>query len=260
MRTADLLDAGCSVHTLRLLLESGSVFRPGRGWVALPEADPLLLTAAKNASALTCVTQARRYGLWDMGDSTLHLAPFHKGSRVSREHIAHWARPVQVRPVWSLEDPIQNVLAHVAACRPFEEALAIWESAAHQGLVTLQELRRLPYSGVARRLLTECTPYSDSGLETYFRARTKRLGVRVTYQVFLAGHFVDFLIGDFLVVQIDGGTHVGAQRISDNEHDAQLNRLGYTVIRVGYEQVMHRWPDVFEMILSAISQGLHLRR
>ncbi|MGL1231762.1 DUF559 domain-containing protein [Vibrio parahaemolyticus] len=56
---------------------------------------------------------------------------------------------------------------------------------------------------------------------------------------------------------MDGGHHVGAQRTSDIRHDAELLLLGYHVIRVGYEQIVHRWPEVQDRILHAVAQGLH---
>ncbi|HYP73948.1 MAG TPA: DUF559 domain-containing protein, partial [Microbacterium sp.] len=74
------------------------------------------------------------------------------------------------------------------------------------------------------------------------------------------GHRVDFLIGARLILQIDGGTHVGAQRDSDIRHDAQLMLLGYHVIRVGYDQVVGRWHEVQDLIMRAVAQGLHLPR
>ena len=82
----------------------------------------------------------------------------------------------------------------------------------------------------------------------------------ITPQVWLAGHRVDFLIGDRLVLQIDGSTHVGAQRDSDIRHDAQLMLLGYHVIRVGYDQVVNRWHEVQSHVQRAVAQGLHLVR
>ncbi|WP_343045361.1 DUF559 domain-containing protein [Microbacterium pseudoresistens] len=68
---------------------------------------------------------------------------------------------------------------------------------------------------------------------------------------------MDCLIGERLIVQIDGGHHVGAQRTSDIDHDARLMLRGYHVIRVSYVQLMHRWPEVQLLIMTAIAQGLH---
>jgi very-short-patch-repair endonuclease len=111
-----------------------------------------------------------------------------------------------------------------------------------------------------RKLLLECTPFSDSGLESIFRTRLRWLRIPVRPQCWAHGRRVDFLIGDRLVVQIDGRDHVGRQRTDDNEHDAELTLRGYHVIRVGYEQVVHRWREVEAMILEALARGLHLAR
>ena len=68
------------------------------------------------------------------------------------------------------------------------------------------------------------------------------------------------LVGDRLVVQIDGGTHVGEQRAEDIRHDAELKLLGYHVVRVTYHQVMHEWHVVQDLIMRSVTQGLHLAR
>ncbi|WP_231916229.1 endonuclease domain-containing protein [Microbacterium karelineae] len=88
--------------------------------------------------------------------------------------------------------------------------------------------------------------------------RLRWLKLPLRQQVWIGGHRVDLPIGDRLVLQIDGGHHVDAQRMSDNEHDAVLRLMGYHVIRVGYRQVIDDWPMVQDLILSAIAQGLHL--
>jgi very-short-patch-repair endonuclease len=71
------------------------------------------------------------------------------------------------------------------------------------------------------------------------------------------GHRVDALIGARLVLQIDGKHHVGAQRTENIRHDAELTLLGYHVIRVSYTQMMFDWPQVQDLILRAVAQGLH---
>ncbi|MBM7826841.1 DUF559 domain-containing protein [Microbacterium aurum] len=76
----------------------------------------------------------------------------------------------------------------------------------------------------------------------------------------IEGHRVDLLIGARLVLQIDGGTHVGRQREEDVAHDAALMLRGYYVICVGYTQVIERWEEVQERIMRAVAQGLHLAR
>jgi very-short-patch-repair endonuclease len=156
-----------------------------------------------------------------------------------------------------LVDPIQNVLQAVARCQPYETALAVWDSALNKGLTDKAELQRLPWRGQARRLLEESDPFRDSGLETFVFQRLKWLGVPIRSQVWLFGHRVDALIGERLVLQIDGAHHVGAQRAQDIAHDAELALRGYHVIRVTYDQVVNHWPEVQHRILLAIAQGLH---
>ena len=100
-------------------------------------------------------------------------------------------------------------------------------------------------------------PWSDSGLESFVVPRLKWMRLPIRPQVWISGHRVDFLIGDRLVLHIDGGHHVGTQRETDIEHDAQLMLLGYHVIRVGYGQVVDRWHTVQDLIMRAVAQGLH---
>ena len=47
-------------------------------------------------------------------------------------------------------------------------------------------------------------------------------------------------------------------RTSDIAHDAELMLRGYHVIRIGYEQLMHGWPEVQSLILAAVAQRRHL--
>lgn len=240
----------------------GALERPRNGWVAVPEADPLLVAAARAGVVLTCLTQARRLGLWVLHEPEVHVAapPHAHAGEVRAGTRVHWARPVVPRHPDSLVDPVENVLSLVAGCVPHEEALAIWESALRQGVVTREALRRLPMPTASRMLLEECSLISDSGLETFIPLRLRFLRLPIRQQVWLAGHAVDFLIGDRLVLQIDGGHHVGPQRRSDIGHDARLTLQGYHVIRVDFAQVVAGWPEVHDLIVRAVAQGLHLAR
>ena len=168
-----------------------------------------------------------------------------------------WAEPLIARSPDSLEDPIENVLAAVALCQPRDGALAIVESAIRKGKADALALRRLPLSARARDLVDIAQPFSDSGLETFVVPRLRWMKLRIVAQAWIAGHRVDFLIGQRLALQIDGGHHVGAQRTSDIAHDAQLMLLGYHVIRVGFEQVVNDWPSVQDLVMRAVAQGLH---
>lgn len=257
-QVARLIDLGVSRHQLRKELESGALRSVRRGWVALPCADPQLLLAATTGTVLSCITQAKRLGLWVLREEVPHLAAPHPHSEVNnRPGVIHWARPILKREPGNVVDPIENVLGLVGICQPFEAALAVWEAALNAKLVDLPSLARLPYRGKCRRLLEESQPFSDSGLESFVRVRLKWLRVSIEPQSWLHGHRVDFLIDGWLVIQIDGAHHVGAQRTEDIRHDAELMLRGYQVIRCSYEQVIHRWPEVQGTIQRALACGRH---
>lgn len=259
-RTGALARAGYGRRTLERALAIGALRRIHRGWVALPGADPQLVAAARSNVVLTCLTQAKALGLWVLEDGRVHVAaPAHSG-RAPEGAMVHWARPLVPRHPDVLVDPIENVLVAVAACRPFEEALAVWESALRTQKAEIETLARLPLPLSARRVLESAEVWSDSGLETFVVPRLRWLGLPLRRQVWIAGHRVDLLIGDRLALQIDGAHHVGAQREADIAHDAQLRLLGYTVFRVGYRQVIERWSEVQELIMRAVAQRLHLIR
>lgn len=270
VRVRCVRDAGWSERAVRAAVDGGQLVRPRKGWVAVPGADPMLVAAARDGVVLSCVTAAVRLGLWvlDAGDRP-HVAANPRSGGVSirtetstgrRRATVHWGRPVVPRHPNALVDPVENVLAPVAGCLPREQALAIWESALDRRLVTLPELRRLPYRGRARDVREAASPFSDSGLETFIPVRLAWLGLPIVQQVWICGHRVDALIGERLVLQADGGSHIGQQRELDNAHDAQLMLLGYHVIRVGYDRIVNHWHEVQDLVTRAVAQGLHLER
>lgn len=256
LRTTALLELGLSRHRLNQALASGLIVQPRKGWIAVPNAAPELVFAAKHGVLLGCATQARRLGLWTRERDPQHYVVPRSGSLIRpKDATLHWGKPIVPREPWGLSDPVENVLNTVAHCFPHEEAVAVWDSALNKRLVDRPMLERLGFDGTALRVLEDAIPWADSGLETYVRLRLGRFGLRIVPQVWILGHTVDLLIEDFIVFQADGGHHVGAQRSSDIEHDAILSLHGYTIVRVSYVQLMHHWPEVQDRLLRAVAQG-----
>lgn len=240
-------------------VQAGHLRRIRRSWLALPDADPLLQFAAQSGVALSCVTVAKRRGLWAFESDAPHVAaPQHSGGVQIAQCVVHWHDPVVPRTPHALEDSLENALVLISLCRAREDALVAWESALNKGLIDRVAISRLRLPARARELLECASPYSDSGLETIVRERLRWLRVRIIPQAWIDSHRVDFLLGERLVLQIDGGHHVGTQREEDNRHDAQLLIHGYHVVRVGYRQVVEDWPSVQDVIMRAVAQGLHL--
>lgn len=260
VRTQRLRAQGVSRTALEREVDAGHLVRIRRGWVATKDADPVLVAAARAGVVVTCISQAARLDLWvHEKPDRFHVGadPHGSGGKTERAHV-HWSEPMLPRHPDALVDPIENVLALVADCEPFERALATWESALNKGLVTVAGLAEYPWKGAARNLLNRANPFADAGTETYIRERLSWLKLRLLIQTWIAGHRVDVLIGGRLVLQIDGKHHVGAQRSEDIRHDAELRLMGYHVIRVSYQQLMHDWPAVQDLIMRAVAQGLHL--
>jgi very-short-patch-repair endonuclease len=257
-RTGTLARHGVTRGAIERAVAAGSLIRVRRGWVADPRADPHVLAAARDGVVVTCITRARMLGLWVLAEDRPHVAARpHAGRAPVGSATVHWSTPAVPRHPDSVLDRIENTLIEVAGCQPYEAALVVWDSALRQGLVEKQALARLDVPPAARRLLDDADPFADSGLETLFVPRLRWLGLRLRRQIWISGHRVDLLIGERLVLQIDGGHHVGRQREEDIAHDAALMLLGYHVIRVGYAQVVERWHEVQELIMQAVAQGLH---
>lgn len=219
----------------------------------------MLVAAARRGVVLSCVTLAARKDLWVLDAAEPHVAaPAKSGHATTARGVLHWNVPTFPRDPDSCEDTLENALVILSRCQPYESALATWESALRQKLIDPGMLERAPLPPAARRLLANARPFADAGTESIFRTRLRWLRLPITPQVWIPGHPVDFLIGDRLVIQIDGGHHVGAQRTSDIAHDSLLKLHGYHVIRISYDQLMNRWPAVQALILAAIGQRLHL--
>ncbi|MCK2034812.1 endonuclease domain-containing protein [Microbacterium sp. SSW1-49] len=259
-RVSALRAAGVSAYALRRSKERGELRTVRQGWVALPDADPEVVGAVAHGVILSCVTAARRQGLWVPEKSPLHVAASPHAARISvpSQVVVHWAKPIVPRPPDATVDELVNTLSVIAQCQPFESALVIWESAMNKGLIDAARLRGVDLPPPARELLMRARPFADSGRETIFISRLRWMGLRMLPQAWILDRRVDLLIGERLVVQIDGATHTGAQRTRDIAHDAQLVLRGYHPLRFSYEQVMERWHEVQAVIMEAVAQGKHL--
>ena len=170
--------------------------------------------------------------------------------------------PVPVARTSAIE-PVFNLLFHVARCAPRMDALAVWESALSRKIVDPETLLRVIWhsatvSGVARA----ATVLSDSSIETVFRELMASVGLKMRQQVWVDGHPLDALIGEFLAIQLDGFAHHSSarDRRRDLRADARLVLRGFTILRFDYQQVLFDPDYVIETVLTAVAQGLHLAR
>jgi very-short-patch-repair endonuclease len=271
-RTRELRAAGLGVKRIAAECHLGRIERVRIGWYVDPALDGRIKQALRVGGRLTCESACAVWGGAALDTVTLHVEVRLHDSRFRRPagegpvlgvrdlaHVVlHWRDPVGRGAIAS---PVEAMLEVLGCLTPLAAVCALDAVLrAHPG--TRPELeRRCPPSG--RRVLALIDPRSESVPESVFRVRAHRAGIPCLVQAPLPfGRRADFLIGERLVVEIDGALHhAGAEAFrADRERDALLTALGYRVIRFTYDQVVRRWDEVEHVLRVLIRDGEHIRR
>lgn len=99
---------------------------------------------------------------------------------------------------------------------------------------------------------------SESPIETIVLLGLIRLGIAFDIQVWLLPyHRVDFLIGGWLIIEVDGKRyHVEDEQFeADRDRDALFAAWGYRVLRFSYRQVVEELDWVLDVISTVVSRG-----
>jgi very-short-patch-repair endonuclease len=237
----------------------GEIERLRIGHFADPSASSDLKLAHTLGGRPTCVTAARLHGLRTLRDRGLHVefglheacirAPYGRA-------VTHW---VTSRSAGALAAPLTAV-AMAVRCLPALEAICVVDSALQSSLVTKNDLlRQLPSN--AWQLIELADGRSESVTETVFRIGAGEAGLHPQPQFPLpGGKRADFLIGERLLVELDGAEHhAGTEAFAaDRDRDALMAAYGYDVLRFTYDQVIHRWEEVLSVLLLVTRRGDHL--
>ncbi|QEO09618.1 DUF559 domain-containing protein [Protaetiibacter larvae] len=267
-----LLRRGWSYSALSYAARHGWVRRIRQGWYALPGVDELLAAAWRVGGLLGCVSAARTFGMWTPPDDRLHVTapPRHARMRTAgdmRVRLSEEPDP-RIRIHWRPCAPFDRFRAtpvecivDLAKCFRSEWVLGSLDSALALGLIRRRELlillRRLPRH--ARWIVEAADAASGSFPESVLRGLLIRARISVRIQEWIDDMRVDFLIGDRLVIEVDGrefhGDHLGFEH--DRARDAKLSALGYRVLRFSYAQVVYRPDEVLTAIRAAIARNDH---
>jgi very-short-patch-repair endonuclease len=272
-KTVELRMAGFSKGQLAAAVRTGRVLRPRKAWYVGPSTPPALAAAVRVGGRATCVTALHHHEVWLTDHIPLvHVAVHRSASRlraVSNPHerqstigdaVVHWVdtpRPRLAEGSRLLEPPV-GALRDVVGCLTGEELLATVESALHRGYVKSREWSAL-LAGMSRSeqaLLEQASGLSGSGIETLFVSRARRLGLRVRQQVQIGPDRVDAVIGDRLVVELDGAAFHDPH--ADRVRDARLVIAGRHVLRFDYGQVIYDWRSVEKVLIASVIRGDHL--
>lgn len=261
-RTHTLLAMGVTARELRRARRAGEIVRPRQGLYALPATPPQEFHAAAHGGVPAATTAARLHGLWVLDEDTIHVWMGAEGRQLSacENCCLHWSAG---RPEAGNLPSIAQTLLQIAHCRGEESFFAALESALRQRLLSDQDRHRLRSELPARLrwMLDFARDDADSGLESIVRLRLHRIGIDVRTQVLIheTGR-VDLLIGDRLLIEIDGKqNHDGrAERHKDLIRDALSAMWGYETLRVDFAMIIHDWDLVEHAIVAKIAAGAHL--
>ncbi|KQX06631.1 MULTISPECIES: endonuclease domain-containing protein [unclassified Leifsonia] len=254
-----------SRRSLSASLTVGTVIRVREGWYALAGAPPELILAIRHGGVVGCLTAARAHGLWVPPHEGIHVWLRDRGHRRSHDDctcVSHWDLPPgdHARSV-----TVEHALAEIAACAGEEAFFICLESAMRNGKLTKAGARwlRLVLPAASAALMDEARDDADSGIESIVRYRMLAVGITMRSQVEIAGvGRVDFLIGDRLILEIDGrDNHDGAsERHKDLLRDARAAVLGYEALRFDYAMVLYDWSLVEAAIRAKVDAGEHHAR
>jgi very-short-patch-repair endonuclease len=272
-KTVELRMAGFSKGQLAAAVRTRRLLRPRKAWYVLPSTPQALAAAVRVGGRATCVTALHLHDVWLTDHIPLvHVAVHRAASRlraVSNPHerqtavgdaIVHWADTPRPRLATGsrLFEPPAAVLRDVIGCLTGEELLATVESALSLRYVSVSEWTAL-LDGMSRAehaFLEQASGLSGSGIETLFVSRIRRLGLRVRQQVQIGQDRVDAVIGDRLVVELDGAKFHDPH--ADHVRDARLVIAGRHVLRFDYWQVFYDWSTVEKAVLASVIRGDHL--
>lgn len=249
-RTATLLQAGFPERTIPKAVLAGAVARLRHGVVALPAAQPDFVAAVMANGLLSCVSAAGHHGLWRLhAPERPHLQCRHGNAAGVVIHRGSVVPSESPHPVAGLTD----TLLHALRCLPPVEAAVMVESALLQGRTGLDYLgQKLPgnRNGAARSVLRLVEGTADSAIEVVARILFRNAGIYTETQVELPGiGIVDFLLEGFLIVELDGASHLGARQVRKDRRRNNASILtGYAVLRYGYEDIVHNPQKVVDEV------------
>lgn len=244
---------------LATAVRQGLLRRPAPGLYAVPDCPPAVLAAAAVRGVRSCHSAADALGLPLVGAPARPHVTASRGTR-----LAWGAAVVHRRDVTDLDgltDPLTTLL-DCLRCLPPRTGLVPVDAALSRGLVAPDELddalRHLNRNDPRRRLVGWADPRAGSPLESIARHDLLAAGWAPRTQELLApaGH-VDFLLGDWLVVEVDGRRfHDDPVTFEeDRRRDAELTRRGFVVLRFTWRTVLNSPDHVLRVVAETFARG-----
>lgn len=249
---ARLLVSACGREGVRAALEAGAVVRTGRGRYALPHTDGALRAAHGLTGVVSHLSAARWWG-WEVKDQPrqpwVTVPHDRKKRRTPGVRLSFRDLPADDVVAPGVTAPLRTVL-DCATVLPFDEALAVADSALRHGAVTPDELALSSAASASRGRARRCKvalhadARSDNPFESVLRALAIDAGLAVVPQVPLpigtGWCRPDLLDEDRSLAEAESFTWRGqrAQLVRDCRKYNALTMLGLQVLRFAWEQVI----------------------
>ncbi|HEY4226620.1 MAG TPA: hypothetical protein VGM70_12500 [Pseudolysinimonas sp.] len=267
---SQLIARGVRPREISAAIRRGAIVRVRRGWFATATASDEQMAAVRIGGRLGGMTACATFGLWVPESAAIHISLSRNSSRLraspvsGRPIILDWAsdRPQihPARPAWRVD--VGTAIAQSIRVLAPDEAVAMLDSALHHRLISGamvgKILQKAPQR--VRAIGPMIDSRAESGIESLVRVRLQQRGITSLPQIEIPGvGRVDLLIGDRLVLEVDGrGFHSSTDDFAhDRERDLTSAALGFRVIRLSYRQVITDWPSSEAAILAVIDAGEH---
>lgn len=253
--TRTLLTAGFTRRMLANAVMDGRATRLHRGVYTSKEADLDVVAAFRADGLLTCVTAARFYRLWTLGDpGSLHMSC---STGQARRGVVHHGACLHPAHPYLPVAGVGDVLIHALRCLPELEALVMVQSAVSQALLSTSFLRsKLPgnRNGRVRGTLDLVLPRADSLLEVLAHTHFTRAGLRVRMHVDVPGvGEVDCVVNECLIVELDGGTHLEGKQVKKDQYRNNAGmRGGFLSLHYYYVDVVHHPERMVAEVLAVL--------
>lgn len=247
-----------SARRIAASVRSGTIVRMRRGVYGLPELPKASALAIKTAGVVSHISAAEHweFGLVRRPAATHVTIPENsnakpiKGVRFHRRPLGHHETDDRGGGL-RVTSPMRTVI-DAAATLPFNEALAIADSALRQGAITSYDLNaeEASFSGQGRahvsRIARHATGLAANPLESSLRAICieNRLG-RFVPQLWVRDWSLSYRLdlGDenrMIDLEADGYAHHGHRKDLHYDHtrNCELIRRGWLVLRFSWEHVM----------------------
>ena len=257
---ADLRLSGHTDRMIRRAIDAGHLRKLGRTWFGTASTPAAVAGALRRQHRLTCVSALAYHGVFVPEVPGIHEVG-RQCTCAGGEHLI----PHPTLRAWPDAEPIlapRPALAHAVACLDPEGAAIVLESALNLGLVTGDDLPAIldPLPLRTRRAIGTPDGRAMSGPETRVRRFLERRGVKVIPQFPMPdGGFVDMLVGERLIIECDSRAHHTdpATFTSDRHRDQRYTLLGYTVLRLTYQDVMVNWATTCQLLIALLRRGVH---